>query len=283
MHDFLAVEDAHNHDDARHCNDDIERGLDQVVQLRLVFQRGSKHGQQHDSEEVGDVVACVEETVGAAVDAGLHALVIQKTLKQDGLDAAVDAHQQDKQGERQALTQYLIEKLKVELEAEMFGVAEDNGQSKHEGDNVGHGLCLQVPDDVELFFWEPAAPQDEAHDDDGQHAVEDGEDAVLLEQQQTLYVRPEEEDEGEQHLVEPAPAQQLEFQAFIVATEVADHEDDGSIEQSQQELDFGEAAEMLREVFRVLCDRTAVEVGDAEVEEDIEKVREVEKGLISAV
>ena len=233
MHDFLAVEDAHNHDDTRHGHDDIERGFDQVVQLRLVFQRGGKHGQQHDSEQVGDVVACVEETVGAAVNAGLYALVVQKTLKQDGLDAAVDAHQQDKKGERQALTQYLLEKLKIELKAEALSMAQDDGQSKHEGGNVGHRLGLQVPDDVELFLGEPAAPQDEAHDDNGQHAVEDGEDAVLLEQQQTLYVRPEEEDERDQHLVEPAPEQQLEFQAFVVATEVTYNEDDGSIEQTQ--------------------------------------------------
>ena len=40
---------------------------------------------------------------------------------------------------------------------------------------------------------------------------------------------------------------------------------------------------MLGEVLRVLGDRTAVEVGDAEVEEDIEKVGEVEERLVSAV
>ena len=40
---------------------------------------------------------------------------------------------------------------------------------------------------------------------------------------------------------------------------------------------------MLREVFRVLRHSTAVEVGDAEVEEDIEKVGKVKKGLVGAV
>ena len=122
-----------------------------------------------------------------------------------------------------------------------------------------------------------------AHDDDGQHAVEDGEDAVLLEQQQSLHVRPEEEDEGEQDLVETAPEQQLEFQAFVVAAEVADHENDDGIKQSEKQFCFGETAKMLGKVFRVLRDGTAVEVGDAEVEQYIKEVREVEEGLVGAV
>ena len=84
-------------------------------------------------------------------------------------------------------------------------------------------------------------------------------------------------------MVQPAPEQQLEFQAFVVATAIADNEDDDGIEQSQDELDLGEPAEVLREVLRVLCDGTAVEVGDAEVEQDIEEVGEVEEGLVGAV
>ena len=104
LHDFLTVEDAHNHDDARHGHDDVERGLDQVVQLQLVLQRGGKHGQQHDGEEVGDVVARVEETVGTAIETGLHALVVQEALQQHRLDAAVDAHQQHQKGKRQTLS-----------------------------------------------------------------------------------------------------------------------------------------------------------------------------------
>ena len=162
-------------------------------------------------------------------------------------------------------------------------MAQNYGQGEHEGDDVGHGLGLQVPDGIELFHREPATPQHEAHDNDGQHTVEDGEDAVLLEEQQALYVRPKEEDEGEQHLVEAAPAQQLEFQAFIVAAAIADYEDDDGIEQSEQELDFGEAAEVLGEILRVLRDVAAVEVGDAEVEQDVEEVGEVEEGLVGAV
>ena len=84
-------------------------------------------------------------------------------------------------------------------------------------------------------------------------------------------------------MVQSAPEQQLELQAFIVAAEVTDHEDDGCIEQSQQKFDFGEAAEVLREVLGVLRDRTAVEIGDAEVEENIKEVGEIEKCLVSAV
>ena len=182
MHDFLTVEDAHNHDDTRHGHNHVERGLDQVVQFQFLRQCGGKHGQQHDGEEVGDVVACVEEAVGAAVDAGLHTLVVQETLQQHRFDAAVDAHQQDEEGERQTLSQDPLEKLEVELEAEMLGMAQDDGQGEDEGDDVGHGLGLQVPYGVEPFFREPAGPKYEAHDDDGQHAVENGEDAVLFEQ-----------------------------------------------------------------------------------------------------
>ena len=40
---------------------------------------------------------------------------------------------------------------------------------------------------------------------------------------------------------------------------------------------------MLGKVFRVLRDGTAVEVGDAEVEQYIKEVREVEEGLVGAV
>lgn len=40
---------------------------------------------------------------------------------------------------------------------------------------------------------------------------------------------------------------------------------------------------MLREILRVLRDGTAVEIGDAEVKQDVEEVREVEQGLIGAV
>ena len=40
---------------------------------------------------------------------------------------------------------------------------------------------------------------------------------------------------------------------------------------------------MFGKVFRVLRDGTAVEVGDAEVEQYIKKVREVEEGLVGAV
>ena len=162
-------------------------------------------------------------------------------------------------------------------------MAQDDGQGEDEGADVGQGLGLQVPDDVELVHREPSTPQHKAHDDDGQHTVEDGEDAILLKEQQALDVRPEEEDEGEQDLVEATPAQQLEFQSFVVAAEVADDEDDDGIKQSQKQLDFGEAAKMFREVLRVLCDGTAVEVGDAEVEQDVEEVGEVEQRLIGAV
>ena len=84
-------------------------------------------------------------------------------------------------------------------------------------------------------------------------------------------------------MVKTTPEQQLEFQAFVVATEVADHEDDGGIEQSEQELDFGEATEVFGEVFGVLRDGSAVEVGDAEIKQDVEEVGEVEEGLIGAV
>ena len=162
-------------------------------------------------------------------------------------------------------------------------MAQDDGEGEGEGDDVGHGLRLQVPDGVEPLHGEPSAPQHQAHDDDGQHAVEDGEDAVLLEQQQPLHVRPEEEDEREQDLVEAAAAQQLELHAFVVAAEIAHHEDDDGIEQSEQQLDFGEAAEVFGEVLRVLRDGAAVEVGDAEVEQNIKEVREVEEGLVGAV
>ena len=95
------------------------------------------------------------------------------------------------------MTQYLLEKLEVDFEIEVFDVAQNDDQSENQSGNVGHGLGLQVPDDVEFLPWEPAAPQHEAHDDDGQHAVENGEDAVLLEEQQTLYVGAEIEDERE--------------------------------------------------------------------------------------
>ena len=40
---------------------------------------------------------------------------------------------------------------------------------------------------------------------------------------------------------------------------------------------------MLREVLWILRDAAAVEVGDAEVEQDVEEVREVEEGLVGAV
>ena len=131
LHDFLTIEDAHNHDDARHSHNDVERGLDQVVEFQFVLQRGGKHGQQHDGEKVGDVVARVEETVGAAVKTGLHAIVVQKAFQQHWLDAAVDAHQQDQQGKRQALTKYLLEKLEVDLETKPLGVAQHNGEGEN--------------------------------------------------------------------------------------------------------------------------------------------------------
>ena len=84
-------------------------------------------------------------------------------------------------------------------------------------------------------------------------------------------------------MVEAAPAQQLELHAFVVAAEITHHEDDDGIEQSEQQLDFGEAAEVFGEVLRILRDGAAVEVGDAEVEQNIKEVREVEEGLVGAV
>ena len=84
-------------------------------------------------------------------------------------------------------------------------------------------------------------------------------------------------------MVETAPEQQFEFQAFVVAAEIADHENDDGIKQSEKKLCFGETAKMLGKVFRVLRDGTAVEVGDAEVEQYIKEVREVEEGLVGAV
>ena len=84
-------------------------------------------------------------------------------------------------------------------------------------------------------------------------------------------------------MVEATPAQQLEFQAFVVAATIADDEEDHGIEKPEKELDFGEAAEVFREVFGVLRDGAAVEVGDAEVEQDVEEVGEIEEGLIGTV
>lgn len=98
-----------------------------------------------------------------------------------------------------------------------------------------------------------------------------------------MYVRPEEKDEREQDLVESAPEQQLEFQAFIIAAEVADDKYDDGIKQPQQQFDLGEATEVFREVVGVLRDSAAVEVGDAEVEQNIKEVGEVEESLIGAV
>ena len=130
------------------------------------------------------------------------------------------------------MSQYLFEKLEVDLESEVFDVAQYNGQGENEGADVGQSLGLQVPDDIELFSREPAAPQHETHDDDGQHTVENAQDAVLFEEQQALYVRPEIKDERQEDLVETAPAQQLEFQSLAVAKEVADDENDDGIEQT---------------------------------------------------
>ena len=70
-------------------------------------------------------------------------------------------------------------------------------------------------------------------------------------------------------MVQAAPEQQFEFQAFVVADEIAHDEDYDGIKQSQQQLDFGETAEVLGKVFRVLRDAATVEVGDAEVEQYI--------------
>ena len=81
------------------------------------------------------------------------------------------------------MTQYLLEKLEIDSEIEVFDVAQYNGQGENEGADIGQRLGLQIPDDVELFPREPAAPQHEAHDDDGQHAVENAQDAVLFEEQ----------------------------------------------------------------------------------------------------
>ena len=84
-------------------------------------------------------------------------------------------------------------------------------------------------------------------------------------------------------MVEAAPAQQLELYAFVVAAEVADHKDDHRIKQTKQELDFSKATDVLRKIFCVLCDGAAVEVGDAEVKQDIKEVGEIEEGLVGAV
>ena len=105
----------------------------------------------------------------------------------------------------------------------------------------------------------------------------------MLEQKQPLDVGAKVKDERKQHLVQAAPKQQLQTKAVAEAAEIADDEDDDGIEQAEQQLDFGEAAEMLREHRVVLRDVAAVEVGDAEVEEDIKKVGKVEDGLIDAV
>ena len=37
-------------------------------------------------------------------------------------------------------------------------MAQDDGEGEGEGDDVGHGLRLQVPDGVEALHGEPSAP-----------------------------------------------------------------------------------------------------------------------------
>ena len=102
-HDLLPVADAHHRYDARHGHHRVERGLGQVTQVGLLGDGVGEHGQEHDGKEVGDVVARVEKAVGTAVDARLHPAVIEHALQQEGLDAAVNTHQQHKDGERKTL------------------------------------------------------------------------------------------------------------------------------------------------------------------------------------
>lgn len=142
LHDFLTVKDTHDQYDACHSHHHIERGLDQIVEIDFVLQSRGKHGQQHDGKQVGNVVACVEQTIGTTVDAGLHPMIVDQSLQQERLDAAIDAHQQDKQGEGQALYQYFPQELEVDLEAQVIHVFQHKNQRQDDGAEVGQSLHL---------------------------------------------------------------------------------------------------------------------------------------------
>ena len=88
----------------------------------------------------------------------MYALVVEQALQQERLDAAVDAHQQDQQGKRQALNEDLLEKLEIDLEAKMVDMLEHQEQGQGDGAQVGQGLDLQEPDHVEMSQREPSRP-----------------------------------------------------------------------------------------------------------------------------
>ena len=70
----------------------------------------------------------------------------------------------------------------IDLETDAISMAQYDDQSKDKRADVGYCLGLQVPNGIEFLSWEPAAPKHKAHDDNGQHTIEDREDAVLFEQ-----------------------------------------------------------------------------------------------------
>ena len=158
----------------------------------------------------------------------------------------------------------------------MIDVSQHQIQSHGDGADVGQSLHLQEPYHVEPVEREPSRPQDERHQEDGEHTVEHREEAVGLEEQQSLHVGSQEQHKGKQDLVQAAPKQHLELVTFTESAEIAYHEDDDGIHHAEEQLHLSQPCEMLREHLVVTGDIAAVEVGDAQVEQDIKKVGEVE-------
>jgi hypothetical protein len=177
------------------------------------------------------------------VDAGLEVAIGQESFEEDGVDAAVDAHQEYEHGKGETLAQDGGEHFAVEAPAEWAAVVKHGPQGDTDGEGVGSALDPHEGPNADGAVADKSEQEGSAAENH-QQPVKDGEHRIEPEELQAADVGPQEEDEGEHELIETEHSEHQEL-GGVVAEEQAGSEADDRIADGQKETKADDA----REVF----------------------------------
>ena len=207
--------------------------------------------------------------------------------EEEGVDAVVGSHKQNQQGKGETFAEDddgkgegEVDRLEREGGVVFAAYADgENNEGSEGGGDVGNALGIGEPFDGHAMA---GSPEEEGADNNHHHAVEDADDAVPFEEHKPFEVAAKIEDERVEELVEREDCQQMEL-AGAVAGEKADGEGDDEVEAEEGEFDTQHAGQVLVDELGMAGDVAGVEVGDPQVEEDVENVGEIEDSEVKAV
>lgn len=282
VHDVAAIEPCRYGRYHRYWHHHVHAQPGYGLHVFLLCQHAPEEGQQHGGEHKTEDVDHIQQAEGSGPDAGLRLAIGTHTLYHNSIGPVIDGHQEDEQRVRKAVAHNAHDLGHAEGEAELhLAQPAQHYITRHGSNEVAHDLG----DDEPLYAEHGSGgrvQQQEAADDDHEHAVGDGQYGIGLEAVQGGHIAADERQQRIERVNEEDARQQGEFPAAV-----AQHKTPGAGHQHIEEHKHQPCRQHGRKQFLqplgMAGDGLAVVIADAEVEDGLENDAQTEQRLVGTV